>query len=66
VRRLKQLDFMIVDSQVYTPHLESMGAREIPRIEYMDILKEGLKYPTLQGNWGDIPHFHKIEDCLIH
>lgn len=62
VRRLKQLDFKIVDSQVYTQHLESLGAREIPRAEYVEILKEGLKYPTLRGNWGEMTQFNKIED----
>ena len=29
--RLRERGFLIIDSQVYTEHMESMGAREIPR-----------------------------------
>ncbi len=30
----------IIDCQIYTPHLESLGAREIPRDVFMDFLKK--------------------------
>jgi len=30
--------YSLIDCQVYTEHLESMGARMIPREEYMSIL----------------------------
>ncbi len=51
---LLELKFLVIDSQVYTDHLASMGAREIPREEYMVLLKKGLRYPTIRGNWGKI------------
>ena len=30
--------YQLIDCQVYTEHLESLGAREIPKIEFLDIL----------------------------
>ncbi len=52
VRTLSGRGFPLIDSQVYTPHLESMGAREIPRAEYLRLLGDSMKAPTLQGDWG--------------
>ena len=52
--RLRELGFLIIDCQVYTSHLESLGARHIPRNEYISILEEGLKYETMQGSWKDL------------
>jgi leucyl/phenylalanyl-tRNA---protein transferase len=54
VRRLEELGFMIIDSQVYTAHLETLGAHEISRREYLDILAEGLKHETLRGSWKNL------------
>ena len=52
--RLKELGFVIIDCQVFTSHLETLGARHIPRDEYIAILEEGLKHETIQGNWKDL------------
>ena len=57
VRRLKTLDFSLIDCQVYTAHLESLGGRHIPRSEFMVLLKKALKQQTLQGNWGSYQAF---------
>lgn len=57
VRILADLDFRLVDCQVYTPHLESLGARHIPRSEFIGIIREGLACGTLKGNWGSLPQF---------
>jgi len=54
VNTLRKLEFHFIDSQVYTPHLARMGAREIPRSEYIKLLKGALKFDTLKGNWGTI------------
>lgn len=32
--------YKLIDCQVYTEHLESLGAREIPKIEFLDILRK--------------------------
>lgn len=36
---LKQWDYQLIDCQVYTDHLSSLGAAEISRTEFMDYLK---------------------------
>lgn len=46
------LDFNLIDCQVETPHLGSLGARLIPRRECRTLLKKSLRYETFRGNWG--------------
>lgn len=49
VTRLRELDFDLIDCQVETPHLASLGARPISRREFCTRLQE-----TLRGNWGEL------------
>lgn len=51
VPKLRALDFVIIDCQMSTPHLESLGGRGIPRQSFLDILETALPQPTLQGSW---------------
>lgn len=51
-RRLFDLDFALIDSQVYTDHLARFGAREIPRERYLSLLAEALEGETLRGSWS--------------
>jgi leucyl/phenylalanyl-tRNA--protein transferase len=44
-------DFALVDCQVYTEHLERFGAIDIPRREFLDVLRVALAAPTRQGPW---------------
>jgi leucyl/phenylalanyl-tRNA--protein transferase len=39
VGQLKSTNYKLLDCQVYNPHLESLGCREIDREEFMTILK---------------------------
>jgi leucyl/phenylalanyl-tRNA--protein transferase len=39
VRQLKKENYDLLDCQVYNPHLESLGCREIERVDFMEILK---------------------------
>ncbi|MFE3869830.1 leucyl/phenylalanyl-tRNA--protein transferase [Flavobacterium sp. ZS1P70] len=39
VNQLKTTNYKLLDCQVYNPHLESLGCREIDRIDFMEILK---------------------------
>jgi leucyl/phenylalanyl-tRNA--protein transferase len=39
VHQLKVENYKLLDCQVYNPHLESLGCREIDRIDFMEILK---------------------------
>jgi len=39
VEELQKKDYKLIDCQVYNEHLESLGAREIPREEFMGFLR---------------------------
>ncbi len=57
VRKLESLGFGLIDCQVHTDHLKRLGAGEIPRSEFINILKKGLENETISGNWGSNPGF---------
>jgi len=50
-RQLQQWDFGLIDCQMKTPHLVSMGAIEIPRQEFSNLLAALIEFPTRQGKW---------------
>ena len=52
VRQLKQEGFELIDCQVHTDHLGSMGAREISRTDFLAYLRKNEQHPTIKGNWG--------------
>jgi len=54
VDKLKEYKYKVIDCQLYTEHLGSLGAKNISRLEYIKILSEELSYPTLKGNWSKI------------
>jgi leucyl/phenylalanyl-tRNA---protein transferase len=54
VWRLREEGFTLVDSQVYTDHLAGLGAREIPRTEYLSLLAERISAPTRRGDWSEL------------
>jgi leucyl/phenylalanyl-tRNA--protein transferase len=45
VKHLKKQGFWLIDSQVYTPHLERFGAKEIPRVHYLEYVQNALFNP---------------------
>jgi leucyl/phenylalanyl-tRNA--protein transferase len=51
VQQLIKWNFTLVDCQVTTAHLKSLGAHEIPRGDFMIMLKSALKAPTKKGKW---------------
>jgi leucyl/phenylalanyl-tRNA--protein transferase len=44
-------DFMFIDAQQSTPHLKSLGAEEIRRDDFLNLLQMALKSPTIKGKW---------------
>lgn len=48
---LDRLGFDLIDCQMPTEHLFSMGAREIPREEFMQILEESIQKEGIAGSW---------------
>ncbi len=49
----KKWNFRFIDTQVYSAHLQSLGATEISRTIFLKELKIALKTPTKQGKWTD-------------
>lgn len=45
-------EFHFIDCQLHTDHLARMGAREIPREQFMVMLNEALAYPDEVGKWN--------------
>jgi leucyl/phenylalanyl-tRNA--protein transferase len=48
VRQLQRRGFLLIDCQVHTRHLASLGARDIPRRQFCRILAEGCRLPPPQ------------------
>ena len=51
-RHLDTLDFHWIDCQIMNPHLASLGAVNIPRIQFLKVLEKGLEHPTHRGPWS--------------
>ncbi|MCW5593388.1 MAG: leucyl/phenylalanyl-tRNA--protein transferase, partial [Burkholderiales bacterium] len=51
VERLRALDVRVIDCQQATRHLASLGAREIPRREFAQMLAESIQYPPTGSRW---------------
>lgn len=49
--KLKMRNFTLIDCQVYTKHLESLGAVQVDRKVFLKQLYEALQKETLNGNW---------------
>ena len=44
-------NFLFIDNQLPTSHLLSLGAHEIPRTEYIELLDKALEFETHRGKW---------------
>jgi leucyl/phenylalanyl-tRNA--protein transferase len=51
VELLKEKEFEFIDAQVYTEHVETLGAKNIARNDFLKLLKKGLKEKTWKGKW---------------
>ncbi len=61
-RGLERLQFHLIDCQTHTPHLESLGARAIPRAHFLRRLQQSLEYDTLQMPWT---HLHELQPSPV-
>ncbi|HUP96634.1 MAG TPA: leucyl/phenylalanyl-tRNA--protein transferase [Usitatibacter sp.] len=52
VERLRAADFQVIDCQQATRHLASLGAREIPRAAFAQLLQESIQYPLSGSVWA--------------
>lgn len=48
---LLEHDFMFIDCQMHTDHLQSLGAVDIPKTEYLKLLAKAISFSTLKGKW---------------
>jgi len=46
VERLRARGFLLLDTQWTTPHLEQFGTMEVPRADYLELLRQALKRET--------------------
>jgi leucyl/phenylalanyl-tRNA--protein transferase len=51
VERLRAADYRVIDCQQATAHLASLGAREIPRATFAQLLRESIQYPPRGERW---------------
>ena len=51
VELLKARDFRAIDCQQATRHLASLGAREIPRKAFAQLVRESIQYPPSGERW---------------
>jgi len=54
VRALIKLDFDLIDCQQKTQYLGSLGAKEIPRKDFLQHLALNKQKSTARGNWSDL------------
>lgn len=54
VKDLEERNFDLVDCQVPTQHLQSLGAESIPRAIFLQNIQESQNAPTLRGSWGEL------------
>lgn len=52
VRQLKRWGFELIDCQMSTPHLASLGAREIPRAEFLQHVERLIRLPPAPSPWA--------------
>lgn len=57
--RLHQQGFQLIDCQMHTPHLASLGAEELSRAEFIQLLQQWCDVPSPAATWdnhGYRPH----------
>jgi leucyl/phenylalanyl-tRNA--protein transferase len=55
VTRLRELGFLLIDCQARTEHLILLGAEEIPRERFLELLARGLRLPDHRYDWSVPP-----------
>ena len=52
-KMLEQQKFDLLDCQIYNEHLASLGAYEIPRDAFLNLVEANKKLPSLEGPWTE-------------
>ena len=59
---LLKRDVRLIDCQMVTDHLMSLGARPIPREEFLRRLREALTFPNDPGSWSGATSRNRMSD----
>ena len=59
VCHLQQQGFGVIDCQVHSSHLASLGARSISRREFSDLLRELINFPSTPEVWAAASYVHE-------
>lgn len=57
VQVAKLLQFYFIDCQQVTSHLQTMGARPVPRMDFLNLLGKSIQNETIRGSWSDMFRF---------
>ena len=49
--QLEAWDFLLIDCQLPTPHLASLGAREVRRRDFLALVAANRRHPHRRGRW---------------
>jgi len=60
VRQLERWGFELVDCQMFTTHLASLGAREISRTEFLQFVDRLARLPAVPSPWALAPDLEEI------
>lgn len=53
VSRLREMGVELIDCQVGSPHLRSLGATDIPRNRFLALLRQLVDKPLIQRHWNN-------------
>ena len=59
-RQLARWGYRFLDCQILSPHLESMGARDVPRPAFLRELQDAVQLPCTPGQWQFDPDFDPL------
>lgn len=54
IQAAKLLEFDFIDCQQVTIHLQTMGAKPVPRIDFLELLDKSIQNETIRGSWSDL------------
>ena len=54
--RLDDWGYRLIDCQIHNPHLETLGAKTIPRSEFNDLVTEYCELSPSDTAWHGKPH----------
>lgn len=54
IKLIETINFSLIDCQIYSQHLESLGAINIKRSEFLELLAQGIEETSKIGSWSHL------------